>query len=93
MRSKFIVGIFILASMLVILPAANFAATGEKTSSVTTSEFSLQKRGKPGRWKRAQHWNRGKHRGWTRGVGNSRLVKQTYWRNGRRYVRYVRVWY
>jgi len=93
MRNKLIIGVLMLASTLIVLPAAGFAATNEKINSVTVNEFSLQKRGKPGRWKRAQHWNRGKHKGWTKGVGNTRLVKQTYWRNGRRYVRWVRVRY
>jgi hypothetical protein len=42
--------------------------------------------------RRGRNWNRGRHRGWEN-RNRTRLVRQVYWRNGRRYVRYVRVRY
>jgi hypothetical protein len=88
MRSKIIIGVLMLASTLVILPAADFAATSEKTNSVTVNELSPQIRVRIGRGNR-------RNRGWNRGrlAGRTRLVRQVYYVRGHRYVRWVRVRY
>src|SRR5262245_43437239 len=63
------------------------------------------RRGRDRRWDRdrdrGRHrgWYQGRHRGWDerqydrRNISRSRLVRQTYWYNGRPYVRYVRMYY
>jgi hypothetical protein len=98
MRSKAIVWVLILTSAFVILPPANYAAVEDRPVSLTAYEYSPQIRVQIGRGRRNRnrnrHWNRGRHRGWERARYNrTRLVRQYYYVNGRRYVRYVRIHY
>jgi hypothetical protein len=94
MRNKLIIGVLMLASTLVILPAAGFAATNEKINSVTVSEFSPQIRVRVGNGRRNRKWNRGRHYGWRNKASNrTRLVRQVYYVNGRKFVRWVKVRY
>ncbi len=96
MRNKLIIWALMLASTVIFLPAANYAAA-ENPSSVTVNEFApqvirVQTNRRRGRnWNRGRSMNRGRHLGWRN--QRTRLVKRTYWINGRRYVRYVRVRY
>jgi hypothetical protein len=95
MRNKIIIGMLMLASAFVFLPAENYAAASEKNTSVTVYEYSPQVRVQIGRRnRRGRHWDRGRHRGWDRSNNNrTRLVRQVYYVNGRRYYRWVRVRY
>jgi hypothetical protein len=102
MRNKIIIAALMLASAFVILPAANFAATNENTSSVISSNYSPQIRVQIGNSRRHRryrnvnpYWERnhdnGRHLGW-RNNNNGRMVQQVYYINGRRYVRWVRTY-
>jgi hypothetical protein len=96
MRNRAIIVMLILTSVFVLLPPANYAATEDRPVSLTSYEYSPQIRVQVGRGRRNRnkHWNRGRHRGWERARYNrTRLVRQYYYLNGRRYVRYVRVHY
>ncbi len=96
MRNKLIIGMLMLASAFVFLPAENYAATSEKSTTVTVYEYAPQIRVRVGngRRNRNRHWNRGRHRGWDHARSNrTRLVRQAYYANGRRYYRWVRVRY
>lgn len=93
MKNKLIILVLMLASTVIILPGTGYAAS-EKTTSVAVYEFAPQIRVRIGNGRRnrtvIRNRNRGRHLGW-RNNQRTRLVKQTYWVNGRRYVRYVRV--
>ena len=98
MKKKLIIVALILASTAMFLPFESYAAASENGTSVILN----QRRGKvniqigPGRG-RGSTWNRGKHKGWHKGKHKgwdnrrTRTVRQVYWRNGVRYIRYVRV--
>ncbi|HEV7643662.1 MAG TPA: hypothetical protein VGO50_06905 [Pyrinomonadaceae bacterium] len=97
MRNKIIIGMLMLASAFVFLPAENYAAASEKNNAVTVYEYSPQIRVQIGRRNRNRQWNRGRHRGWDnsrdRSYNRTRLVRQVYYVNGHRYYRWVRVRY
>lgn len=102
MRNKVIILALIFTSSLIVLPAANPAAASDKPSSATASELNQRIRVNigPQRGRRGRHWDRNRHRGrgWDRrharrAYNRTRVVRQTYYVNGRRYVRYVRVRY
>jgi hypothetical protein len=81
-----------LVSSVIFLPGESFAATGAESTSMTLNNSSPQIRVQIGnrRNRRGRGWNRGRHLGWQK-HNRTRLVRQVYWMNGRRYVRYVRV--
>jgi hypothetical protein len=100
MRKKVLVLALMLVSSVILLPGESFAAAGSESTSMTLNNSSPQIRVRIGgrRNRRGRNWNRGRHLGWERGRHRgwsnnqrTRLVRQVYWRNGRRYVRYVRV--
>jgi hypothetical protein len=79
-----------LMSAVVFIPAE--ASAAERSTSMALNEGAPQIRVQiGGQRRRGRGWNRGRHRGW-RNHQRSRVVRQVYWRNGRRYVRYVRVY-
>lgn len=90
----------VMVSGMIFLPEGTFAAAPtEMPTSYTTNNYEPQirvrigSRNRRGRWNRNRgwnrgHWDRGRHRGWNR--GRARVVRQVYYRNGRRYVRTVR---
>jgi|ERR1044072_1312775 hypothetical protein len=99
MKNKLIVWGLILATSVIILPAATLAAS-ENTGSIANYEYSAtsvpQTRGRGrGRGRDDNKWNhgrRGRHGAKHKGHG-TRTVRQVYYRNGRRYVRNVRIHY
>jgi hypothetical protein len=93
MRNKIIVMTLMFASAFIILPSSSYAAVPENTTSVTVNEFAPQIRVQVGRGRRGRnkHMNRGRHRGWENQRNRTRVVRQVYYRNGRKYVRYIRV--
>ncbi|HEY8561523.1 MAG TPA: hypothetical protein VIL74_14200 [Pyrinomonadaceae bacterium] len=89
------------ASMVIFLPSESFASTtGNKTAPAT--EYSASNSAAPqirirvGNQRRNRRWNRSRRWNSNRRWNNSRrtrVVRQVYYRNGRRYVRTVRVRY
>lgn len=97
MRKKVIVLALMLISGIIFLPEQTRAASGSESTSITLNSSTPQIRVRIGQ-RRGRNWNRGRHRGWERGrhrgwykQARTRQVRQVYWRNGRRYVRYVTV--
>ena len=92
MKKKLLIMALIAVTSAVLLPLEGYAATPEKPTSITLLSESPQIRVRiGGQRRRGRGWNRGRsNRGWERG-NRSRTVRQVYWRNGRKYVRYVRV--
>jgi hypothetical protein len=95
MRDKLLIGMLMLMSAFVILPANSFAASHENTTTVKENNSAPQIRVRigPQRRNRRNRWYRhdnGRRAGWN---NRSRLVQQVYYVNGRRYVRWVRVRY
>lgn len=94
MRKKVLILALMLVSSVMFIPEQSFAATAEKSTSIAVNNSAPQIRVQIGnrRNRRGRGWNRGRHRGWeNRNRNRTRLVRQVYWRNGQRYVRYVRV--
>jgi hypothetical protein len=103
MKRKIYVLVLMLASAVIFLPVESLAATaaGDRPASVSSDyNYAPQIRVQIGRgrrrgWNRNRRWNRDR---WNRGRTVSvqrrgfRMVRQTYWRNGRRYTRTVRVY-
>jgi hypothetical protein len=94
MKRKFFVLVLMLASAIIILPAeSRAAATGDKTNSASEYNYEPQIRVQIGRNRRNRRWQRRANRQWRRAqMRRSRVVTRTYWRNGRRYTRVVRVY-
>jgi hypothetical protein len=90
MKKKVLVLALMLVSSVILLPGESFAATAESTSMTLNNSAAPQIRVRIGGRRRGRNWNRGRHRGWEN-RGRTRQVRQVYWRNGRRYVRYVTV--
>ena len=91
MRKKVLVLALMLVSSVILLPGESFAAAGAESTSMTLNNSSPQIRVRiGGQRRRGRGWNRGRHRGWEN-RNRTRLVRQVYRVNGRRYVRYVRV--
>src|SRR5687767_3554552 len=96
MNKKFTVLVLMLVSLVIFLPSPSEAAAGRDTANPVNSApeynlFAQNGRGRRRGWYNNRRWNRYRY---GRTVRNRRatLVRQTYWRNGRRYVRYVRVY-
>lgn len=103
MRNKAIILVLMFASAVIVLPATSYAYS-DKPANMTQGELNQRIRVHvgPQRGRRGRYWRNRDYRGnrrWDRGrsIGRynnrSRLVRQTYYVNGRRYVRYVRVRY
>jgi hypothetical protein len=103
MKRKITVLVLMLASMVIFLPAESRAAvTEDKTNSASEYNYAAQIRVRIGnqrrrnrRWDRNDdRWNRNRNYGqWRRNQNRrARYVTQTFWRNGRRYTRTVRVY-
>ncbi|HEX8738160.1 MAG TPA: hypothetical protein VF721_22690 [Pyrinomonadaceae bacterium] len=105
MKSKIGVLVLVWASMFIFLPVESSAA--EANSAVNNNaEYNLQWQNGRGRgrgrgrddnddWRRSRSWrNRSWNRNNSRAVRSRgfRLVRQTFWRNGRRHTRTVRVY-
>jgi hypothetical protein len=94
MKRKISVLVLMLASMVVFLPAESRAAvTEDKTNSASEYNYATQIRVRIGNNRRRnRRWNRNDSQ-WRRNQNRRvRYVTQTYWRNGRRYTRTVRVY-
>lgn len=100
MKRNFCVLVLMLASAFIFLPADARAA--DANSAVNNAEYTLflqrgRGRGRGRGWDDDRRWRRG-NRSWNRNRvtvvqrRGFRLVRQTYWRNGRRYTRTVRVY-
>lgn len=94
MKRKFLVWALMLASAVIILPAESRAArSGDRSSTVSEYNYAPQIRVQIGRGRRNRRWERRANRRWRRDQRRSvRYVTRTYWRNGRRYTRTVRVY-
>ncbi|HEX9963214.1 MAG TPA: hypothetical protein VGB00_19945 [Pyrinomonadaceae bacterium] len=96
MKRNFCVLVLMLASAIIILPAESRAAvTGDKTNSASEYNYEPQIRVQIGRNRRNRRWQRRANRQWRRAQmrnRRARVVTRTYWRNGRRYTRVVRVY-
>jgi hypothetical protein len=97
MVKKFLALVILAVSTFVFLPSESRAETfGEK--SVTVSELSVaplfqRGRGNRGRNRNWRAWRRGNNRYNNQNTRRrARFIRQTYYRNGRRYVRVVRVY-
>ena len=89
MKRKICVLVLMLASAVIILPFESRAAvTEDKPNSVSEYNYGPQIRVQIGRGRRNNRsWRRNQMRN-----RRARYVTQTYWRNGRRYTRTVRVY-
>ncbi|HEY0049600.1 MAG TPA: hypothetical protein VGB68_09965 [Pyrinomonadaceae bacterium] len=94
MKRKFCILVLMLASALIILPAESRAAvSGDSSNSASEYNYEPQIRVQIGRNRRNRRWQRRANRQWRRSqMRRGRVVTQTYWRNGRRYTRVVRVY-
>jgi hypothetical protein len=92
MKTKILTLALILVSAAIFLPSESYAAPADRSTSISLNESVPQIRVQIGGRRRGRNWNRGRHRGWE-SRNRTRLVRQVYWRNGRQYVRYVRVRY
>lgn len=96
MKKKILTIALVMVSGMIFMPEGTFAATpAEMPASYTSNNAEPQIRVRVGnRNRRGRGWNRGRghHRGWER-RNRTRLVRQVYYVNGRRYVRTVRVRY
>ena len=91
MTKKLLVLFLLAVSSVIILPTTGNAKTADsKNIAETNTEPVAQRRNRRG-WQN-RRW-RGRGYGQVRRNRRVRLVRQTYWRNGRRYTRVVRVYY
>lgn len=95
MKNKMIVWGLLLAMTIIVLPTTS-RASSEKTNIANTeysSTMTFQRRGRGrGRGRDDNNWNRGRRGRHNMRRGNrTRVVRQVYYRNGRRYVRTIRV--
>ncbi|HEX8738161.1 MAG TPA: hypothetical protein VF721_22695 [Pyrinomonadaceae bacterium] len=92
MKRKLCVLVLMLASAVIILPFESRAAVpGDKSNSASEYNYEPQIRVQIGRGRR-RGWQR---RAWRRNQFRNRRVRyitRTYWRNGRRYTRVVRIY-
>jgi len=96
MKRKISALVLMLASMVIFLPAESRAAVSEdKSNSASEYNYAAQIRVRIGNQRRRnRRWDRNRNYGQWRRTQNrrARFVTQTYWRNGRRYTRTVRVY-
>lgn len=104
MRNKILVMFLLAISSVVLLPSEASARTADSRNAsdsktiveLTQTETLSQRRRRGGYWEgrrsgRRVYRNYGQYRRMQN--RRTRLVRQTYYRNGRRYVRTVRVYY
>lgn len=92
MGKKLLVLFLLAVSSVIILPTQGNAKTVDsKNIAETNTEPVAQRRNRRG-WQGRRWRGRGNRYGQRRN-SRVRLVRQTYWRNGRRYTRVVRVYY
>ena len=104
MKRKILIFTMLFAMAFVVFPADSYAATDRSNERTAINEYSGTQVWRSDRRRRG----RGRHRGWknTRGyrnygqyrrtqVGNRRyrLVRRSYWNDGIRRYRWVRVYY
>jgi hypothetical protein len=99
---KLIISMLMVASLGIFLPEMNYAAPKNKTKELTAGNKSLQISimiGQPRRrrYRRSGRWygykNYGQYRRTQVGHRRYRVYPRYYWSSGRRYVRYVRIYY
>lgn len=90
MLKKFNVLILLAASCVFYLPAQGAAfSTAEKPASIAVAEISVNNPVTPQR-RRRRGWNN-RNRRWNNNR-RVRVIRQVYYRNGRRYIRYIRIY-
>ena len=91
MIKKLLIGAVMAVAMMVEMPLLASAATNAKSTTLNKPQIQVQI-GRSRRWRR--HHDRYYDNDYYRRnrMANYRLVPQYYWMNGRRYVRYVRVY-
>ena len=87
MFKKLLIGAVMAGALMVEMPFIASAATHANNAAVTNPQIRVQ----IGRDRRDREWRYRHYRRYNQ-TGNYRLVPQYYWMNGRRYVRYVRVY-
>ena len=96
MKRKFTVLVLMLASMVIFLPAESRAAVKEdKTNSASEYNYGAQIRVRIGNQRRRnrRYYGYRNYGQWRRTQNRrARYITQTYWRNGRRYTRVIRVY-
>lgn len=75
--------------MMIEMPFATSAATVTKNATLSKPQFQMRIGTRNRRYRRHYGWERRRE---GREVGRYVLVPQYYWMDGRRYVRYVRVY-
>jgi hypothetical protein len=100
MKKKITIFAILIASIFIGVPADGFGSTTAKTNSVMSGDPSPQisvRIGQPrrrrGGYYRDRRWNHGRYRRSMVGYRRYRMVPRYYWDDGRRHVRYVRVYY
>jgi hypothetical protein len=102
MKKKITIFAILVASIFIGLPTDGFGAVAVKTNSVIAGDPTPQisvRIGQPRRrWRRGyyrdgRYRNYGQYRRGMVGYRRYRMVPRYYWDDGRRYVRYVRVYY
>lgn len=98
MNKKITFLVLIAAAWVVFLPGQSFAYSSDiKTTTVSEQipgSLAMEQRRGRGRnrgWNN-RRWNRSINRRLNRNNRRSRVVRQVYYRNGRRYVRTIRVY-
>jgi hypothetical protein len=96
MGKKFLILLVLVLTSVVILPAESRAESnnGNSASTVLKVEPLFQKgRGNRGMNRNYRAWRRGNNRyNNTNSRRRARFLRQTYYRNGRRYTRIIRVY-
>ena len=96
MYKKFTVLFLLAASCVIFLPTQGAASTtGEKTTAIVELSGASSIAMTPQRRRRRSSWNNRyntRNRRWNSNR-RTRVIRQVYYRNGRRYVRIVRVRY
>jgi hypothetical protein len=108
MRKKLLIFVFVLATMVFTVPAEGFAASSDPQGK-SRSHGQDKNRNRGTIWEGGQNKGRHRYRGRNRTtygyrnygqyrrtqVGNRRyrMVRRSYWRDGIRLSRYVRVYY
>jgi hypothetical protein len=88
MLKKLLIGSVMAVALFTEMPVAMAAAPVAANAAVASPQIRVrigQQRRYPRRYNNRGRWQRNR-------VGRARLVRQVYWVNGRRYVRYVRVY-
>jgi Ni/Co efflux regulator RcnB len=89
MFKKLLIVAVMAVAMMVEMPLLASAAT-HANNAVTNPQIRVQI-GRDRRWRRHDRYDNDYYRR-NRMVGRYRLVPQYYWMDGRRYVRYIRVY-